>query len=90
MSAANAAPDDLEEYGVGQPVAEHLPRWFGEDQHGQNDEGEGQPVETTFTGPTLTATGRGAATRGRGVAKQESRPVGRPMRRRRSATPTPQ
>ena len=35
-------------------------------------------------------TRRGAATRGKGLAKQESRPVGKLMRRRRrSATPTP-
>jgi hypothetical protein len=34
-------------------------------------------------------TRRGAATRGKGLAKQESRPVGKPTRRRRSATPTP-
>src|SRR5829696_8139692 len=31
----------------------------------------------------------GSPTRGTGVAKQESRPVGKPTRRRRSATPTP-
>ena len=37
----------------------------------------------------FTATWRGAAMRGTGVAKQESRPVGKPTRRRRSATPIP-
>jgi len=31
----------------------------------------------------------GVATRGTGVAKKESRPVGKPTRRRRSATPIP-
>jgi hypothetical protein len=44
--------------------------------------------EDDVHGPTLTATRRGAATRGTVVAKRESRPAGKLTRRRRSATPT--